>query len=85
MTSRRLNNRRRGLSDFEDHYLSRTTDFEFHGEILQDNDERGTVLFKEAETGKEVVLPRSAISIMQHVVGVIVTIPSRIAKSRGLA
>lgn len=72
------------LGDVEGHFLSVCDDLEFNGEVLQDNDERGTVLFRDYETGREVVLPRAQIAVTTHTKGVIITVPHKLARSRGL-
>jgi len=72
------------LGDIEGHFLSKCDDLEFNGEVLQDNDERGTILFRDFDSGREVVLPRSQIAVTTHTTGVIITIPWRLARSRGL-
>lgn len=49
-----------------------------------EDDDKGIIWFRDFDTNHICHLPRGAIAVVHEVKGVTITVPARIAKSRGL-
>ena len=56
-------------------------DIEVRGELLQDS---GAAVFFRSEDGVEAWLPRDQVAVVHDVSGVVLTMPEKLAKTKGI-